>query len=374
MKTFKLLFAALLLVTTLLIIPIYAQTGDADRDGVIDSEDVCPKTKGTKENKGCPKTAELTQENNARLDSVALPQIVAGIGSDQVVIGATRSQIEAALGTPEDYFKGNLILPNPSSHHRSKGIIVVYDAETGLVKEIEFVGNAAYLDAGSYRGPFTSFRGKPDKSLSWGASAEKVINAYGGAPKKRLVESRNGGEVATLIYDQIVFTFYDDKLYDISVADNNNRLLGSKPATPSAPTSTLKVPESQSSSRRVSALESAETPRDIAVLYNKYAREFQSLDTAFIEKVKVYNGVRKTTPVNKESLCQLLAEIKPAYSNLMQEINKIVGVIESGKLDRIPDPKGNEEIKSRIAGRRKNLLLLENAIKTDSTSYGCQLN
>ena len=125
---------------------------------------------------------------------------------------------------------------------------------------------------------------------------------------------------------------------------------------------------------RDSELDGAITARDIALLYNKYAREFQTLDEDFTRKVKVYSALRQATPVDRASLCRLLSEIKPAYAALMRALNKMVGVIESGKLDRIPDPKGNEERKLKVAGRRKNLLLLENAIKADSNAYGCQSN
>ena len=34
--------------------PTFAQEGDADGDRVLDSQDRCPREKGTKENKGCP--------------------------------------------------------------------------------------------------------------------------------------------------------------------------------------------------------------------------------------------------------------------------------------------------------------------------------
>lgn len=227
MKNIKLSFIALLFVTTGLLTPIFAQTGDADNDGIVDSEDVCPKIKGTKENKGCLKNAEPTQKNNDSLDFTVPPQIVAGRGWDKVVLGATRSQIEAVIGTPEKFYPGNMLLPDPSSHHFQKGIIVGYDGKTNLVKELSFIGNPAYLSAGDYAGTFQKFSGGPGKNIVWGATAAQIVESYG-APKSELTETRKGVAIATLIYDQIVFTLAADKLYYVAVAADNNRLLAGK--------------------------------------------------------------------------------------------------------------------------------------------------
>ena len=61
MNNLKLSIIAILFLMTVLLTPTFAQDGDADDDGdgVLNRQDLCPREKGTKENKGCPgKTAE----------------------------------------------------------------------------------------------------------------------------------------------------------------------------------------------------------------------------------------------------------------------------------------------------------------------------
>ncbi len=54
MKNLKLSIIAILFLTMVLFTPTFAQDGDTHGDGVLDSQDLCPREKGTKENQGCP--------------------------------------------------------------------------------------------------------------------------------------------------------------------------------------------------------------------------------------------------------------------------------------------------------------------------------
>jgi outer membrane protein OmpA-like peptidoglycan-associated protein len=153
--------------------------------------------------------------------------IVAGRGWEKIVIGATRSEIESALGKPEKFYEGNYLLPDSSAQYFSRGIIVVYDAGSERVKSVDFVGNPAFLDAASFEGVFRAASARPDKNISWGANSAQIIRAYG-APKHKLVERRNGAEATTLTYDQITFTLKSDKLYYITVSADNDRYLAAQ--------------------------------------------------------------------------------------------------------------------------------------------------
>jgi outer membrane protein OmpA-like peptidoglycan-associated protein len=165
--------------------------------------------------------------NAAQKSASSANAIVAGKGWEKVVIGASQAQIENALGKPEKFYAGNMILPDPSAQYFSRGIIVVYDAQKNLVKSIDFVGNPAYLDAGSYAGTFRKTAGRPDKNLEWGTSAVRIIAAYG-EPKHESVRKSGGIDEVTLTYDQIAFTLNADKLYYIVVADNSRYLAAVK--------------------------------------------------------------------------------------------------------------------------------------------------
>lgn len=160
--------------------------------------------------------------------------IVAGKGWDKIVIGASQAQIENALGKPEKFYAGNMFLPDPSAQYFSRGIIVVYDAQTNLVKSVDFVGNPVYLDAGSYEGTFRGAAAKPDKNIDWGATTARITAAYG-EPRHKLIEKGNANGVVTLTYDQIAFTFKADKLYYIVVADNSRFLAAMKKAAEEKP-------------------------------------------------------------------------------------------------------------------------------------------
>lgn len=149
--------------------------------------------------------------------------IVAGKGWDKILLGASQKQIENVLGKPEKFYAGNMFLPDPSAQYFSRGIIVVYDAQTNLVKSIDFIGNPAYLDAGSYDGTFRAVAAKPDKNIEWGAPLARIVAAYG-EPKHKSANRENGAEVVTLTYDQIAFVLNNNKLYHIVVADNSRYL------------------------------------------------------------------------------------------------------------------------------------------------------
>lgn len=148
--------------------------------------------------------------------------IIAGKGMGKVVIGASQNQIEAALGVPEKFYEGNMILPDSSAFYFSQGIIVIYDGETSSVKSLSFIGNPAYLNPGDYAGTFQTVKARPDRSISWSATEAQITAAYG-APRHRLPEKRNGAEVVTLTYDQIAFTLNTNKLYYIVVTADNSR-------------------------------------------------------------------------------------------------------------------------------------------------------
>jgi hypothetical protein len=151
-------------------------------------------------------------------------RIVAGKGWDKIIVGATQAQIENVLGKPEKFYEGNLLLPDPSGFYFSRGIIVVYDAQTNLVKSIDFIGNPAYLDAESYAETFRSVSAKPDKNIEWNANPSQIIAVYG-EPKHKLNQRKNNADVVTLTYDQITFVFNSNKLYYITVVRNNDRFL-----------------------------------------------------------------------------------------------------------------------------------------------------
>ena len=176
--------------------------------------------------------------------------IVAGRGWDKIVIGATRRDIEDVLGDPEKFYEGNRLLPDPSAQYFSRGIIVVYDADSETVKSVDFIGNPAFLDAGSFDGTFRAVQAKPDKNIEWGATAAQIIAAYR-EPKHKLVEKRNGTEVVTLTYDQITFTLNADKLYYINVAADNNRFLAAMKR---------EAEEKPAREQRAAELEAAATP------------------------------------------------------------------------------------------------------------------
>ena len=153
--------------------------------------------------------------------------VVAGRGWGKIVIGAARSDIEAALGEPERFYEGNMLLPDPSAQYFSKGVVVVYDAVSGKVKQIDFVGDPSFIEAGNFDGTFRQAAAKPDKNVAWGAGAAQIIAAYG-EPKDKLIESRNGADTTTLTYDQITFTLNADRLYYIVVTADNDRFLAAR--------------------------------------------------------------------------------------------------------------------------------------------------
>lgn len=133
--------------------------------------------------------------------------IVAGKGWGRIVIGASRADVEAVLGKTEVFDNSNP--DNFYATYFERGLVVVYDG-AGHVKTIRFIGNAPLYSNGKSK--FQSFRGAPDKNLTWGASTAQVVDAYG-EPVRR----DSAGNIAELIYSDIEFNFKGDKLTVIAI-------------------------------------------------------------------------------------------------------------------------------------------------------------
>lgn len=133
--------------------------------------------------------------------------IVAGKGWGRVLLGASSSEVESALGKPEVF--DNSRPDNVYATYFARGVVVVYDG-AARAKAIRFIGDASLYANGKTR--FQSFAGTPDKNLPWGASTAQVIAAYGDP-----VRRDSSGDVAELIYADIEFNFKGDKLTVIAV-------------------------------------------------------------------------------------------------------------------------------------------------------------
>ncbi len=74
---------AILFITAVLFSVSFAQDGDSDGDGILDSQDLCPGEKGTKANKGCPeKTKQREQTQNVSVTDADLLKLTAGYAEE----------------------------------------------------------------------------------------------------------------------------------------------------------------------------------------------------------------------------------------------------------------------------------------------------
>ena len=100
MKKLKFSIVALLFLTTVLFTASFAQNGDDDGDGIKNSDDLCPTTKGTVANNGCPekdKTSQNTKNNLIneadllKLQISAMEEIEAKSANYKKLLAANRS-------------------------------------------------------------------------------------------------------------------------------------------------------------------------------------------------------------------------------------------------------------------------------------------
>lgn len=167
--------------------------------------------------------------------------IAAGKGWGKVVIGASRSEVEAALGAPEEFGAGGTAETKTGRYYK-QGVVVVYDSASLRVTEIRFIGDAKLYGATSVT--FQSFQGKPDKNLAWDASVAQVVNVYGApANRESFTDSRTNLEVVHLIYPGARFIFKGDKLLQINVMGGGTQSAVVNPAgsTESRPSPTVQA-------------------------------------------------------------------------------------------------------------------------------------
>lgn len=140
--------------------------------------------------------------------------IVAGKGVGPLAVGAKHADIVRAFGVPDGSGKIDHAKPDTYATYFAKGFVVEYENE--VVTVIRFVGDASLYADGKTK--FAPFFGMPDKGLRWRSSIADVIKVYGKpVERKDLKESNTDEPLTDLTYDDAIFRFKMDRLFQISV-------------------------------------------------------------------------------------------------------------------------------------------------------------
>ena len=95
---------------TVLFTPTFAQDGDADGDGVLDSQDLCPRVKGTKENQGCPgKKADTNKKVGGQSNAEDLNSVEAETAASECVSGNCVNGKGKYLDPDGNIYEGNFV-------------------------------------------------------------------------------------------------------------------------------------------------------------------------------------------------------------------------------------------------------------------------
>lgn len=164
------------------------------------------------------KTLAVSQTATAPADRITFNK-----GWGRIVVGANVREVYAALGKPEK--ETSLFGIDDTTHYYSqKGLSVSTQFGTGKITSITFYGDASVnpspKDANDAELKYSSFAAPPDK-ISWRASRESVIAAYGkpDAVQQGSEERVSGGffEVTLFRYGSTWLYFSNNKLYKIIV-------------------------------------------------------------------------------------------------------------------------------------------------------------
>jgi hypothetical protein len=137
-------------------------------------------------------------------------KVVAGEGWGAVSLNAKRSRVEAALGKGKNLSKFNDVY---FLDFESSGVQVSFNNSDDTVHAIFFY-NGQRLDRN-----FAVFKGEIDKSLTWKASVDDVLRAYG-KPEKDFGGSDSNGTWRRLAFKGIDFRFENKKLVRIGIPGN----------------------------------------------------------------------------------------------------------------------------------------------------------
>lgn len=156
-----------------------------------------------------------------------------GKGWKGVVIGASRTAVEAELGKPEITSPGS---SETFATYTSRGLIVRYTGTSPVVAGLNFLGDSSLYTSTSVK--FSSFTGTPDKNIKWRSTEAEVIAAFG-PPTERssFIQNSSKLEIAELTYPGALFGFKGNKLYQIKVmampaAAPATKAAAAKPAAP----------------------------------------------------------------------------------------------------------------------------------------------
>ncbi|CAK6694720.1 hypothetical protein BBFGKLBO_01700 [Synechococcus sp. CBW1107] len=142
--------------------------------------------------------------------SAAGTKIVAGEGWGQVRRGVSQSDVEAALGAPDNVREfDDAVFHDYSSH----GIQVNYKKRNMHVDAIFFFNNQSVSPG------FEPFDGGTDKGITWISTEEDVLAAYG-APVNDYKGDEGGVKVRRMAYSAIDFMFEDGRLVRIAVGSD----------------------------------------------------------------------------------------------------------------------------------------------------------
>ena len=156
------------------------------------------------------KTAE-TVKLSAALEYKANHTIFAGKGFGSVVLGATREQIEASFGKPDEFVDEDAgMFRIYEANYFLKGVKIEYDDKTKIATSILLIGEGSKTEAFK---AFKLFAGATDKQIRWGASPAEVIAAYGKPVKEEMMYNPNvNKDYEYITYQSAAFGFHENRL------------------------------------------------------------------------------------------------------------------------------------------------------------------
>lgn len=208
----------------------FAQTNDDDGDGISNSEDLCPGTKGTRANKGCPGSGDKAEPSKpiAVPKSIATPTPTATATPTptKILTPSPNRQLSDCryiiddsgcnkfFGMPKSKITSDFGIGNKYGSYTDIGIFFYLNGldNQEVVDEITFYGTSG--ESSQY---FKPYFGQPAKNLSWDSTTEEVIRLYG-EPTSRWQHADK--PQSSLRYDDSLrMEFEDNKLVKIVLRD-----------------------------------------------------------------------------------------------------------------------------------------------------------
>ncbi len=287
---------ALLFIGTIAL-PSFSQNNDDDGDGIPNSEDACPGTKGTRANKGClgpgnkagqgkptavPKsTATPTQKPTPVVVPIASPTPTATSKPTptKTLTPAPNNQLSDCryiiddpgcnkfFGMPKSKITSDFGIGNKYGSYTDIGIFFYLNGldDKEVVDEITFYGTSG--EDSEY---FKPYFGQPSKSLDWNSTVEEVTRLYG-EPTSRWQHADK--PQSSLRYDDSLrLVFENNKLVKIVLRDPraDARYLARRVAESEkeARESQLKEPQTKAKSEATQMQADYETLLDTIERYN----------------------------------------------------------------------------------------------------------